>query len=164
MKYLGLTLLTLAFATSQLLIGGARLLYCLPAYGLLALVACCAVWPRWRPGSALPLGSLLTSLLFFGYIVVQSQFAPVEYFARNDLFIVLGGLMVYLLTAVFFVRAEERRFLLYGLLGLAAAHLALGAIQFRDGHQFMPFSWMQRSDKWWRASGFYISPNHFAGL
>ncbi|MDB6172425.1 MAG: O-antigen polymerase [Chthoniobacteraceae bacterium] len=164
MKYLGLTLLVLAFATSQLLIGGARMLFCLPVYGILAIVSVCAVVPRWRPVGKLPFGSLLTSLLFFGYIVVQTRFAPVEYLARNDLFIVLGSLMVYLLTAVFFVRAEERRFVLFGLLGLAAAQLILGAIQFREGNQYMPFAWMQRSDTWWRASGFYISPNHFAGL
>ncbi len=28
----------------------------------------------------------------------------------------------------------------------------------------MPIPWLQRADDWWRASGQFISPNHFAGF
>ncbi|MES2570855.1 MAG: O-antigen ligase family protein [Verrucomicrobiota bacterium] len=114
--------------------------------------------------STLPAGALLTGVVFCGYLLARNWHSPVEYLARNDLFIILGALMVYLLTAVLFVRVEERRILLCGLLGLGVAQVILGAIQFRYSNQYMPFPWMQRADNWWRASGFYISPNHFAGL
>jgi O-antigen ligase len=164
MKFWALSNLVLAFALSELLIGGARLLFSLPAYGLLALAGLCAIVPQWRRAASIPLGAVITTFLFLGYVLLRNRASPFDYLARPDFFLVLGALIVYLLTVVFFVRWEERRTLFYALLALAVGQAVLGAIQFREGNQYMPFWWMQRPDQSWRASGFYISPNHFAGL
>jgi O-antigen ligase len=50
------------------------------------------------------------------------------------------------------------------LLAAALAHVFVGAIQFRSGNNFMPISLLQRFDYGRRASGFYVCPNHLAGL
>ena len=164
MKFFGLSLVLLALAFSQLLIGGTRLLYSIPAYGLIALVGICAIVPKWRRNGHLPMGCLLTSLIFCGYVLARSWVSPVDYLARTDFFIVVGSLMIYLLTALFYARPADRLFVISGLLVLALAHGVVGAVQFKEGNQFYPWPWIQRSDYGWRASGFYICPNHLAGL
>ena len=44
------------------------------------------------------------------------------------------------------------------------AEVVVGAIQFRSGTNFMLIPFLQRFDYGRRASGFYVCPNHFAGL
>src|SRR5205809_665038 len=52
----------------------------------------------------------------------------------------------------------------YAILAAAALLTVLvGAIQFRDGNNFMPIEFLQRVDYGRRASGFYVCPNHLAG-
>jgi O-antigen ligase len=50
------------------------------------------------------------------------------------------------------------------LLIFGLVHVFIGAIQFRNGDNFMPISFLQRFDYERRASGFYVCPNHLAGL
>jgi O-antigen ligase len=50
------------------------------------------------------------------------------------------------------------------LLLIGMAHVLIGAIQFRNGDNFMPIPFLQRFDYERRASGFYACPNHLAGL
>jgi O-antigen ligase len=164
MNFLGLALLFLAFAACQLLIGGARLIYSLPVYGVIGLVGLFALFPRWRRVAVLPVGALVTSLVFFSYVMVRSYVSPVDYLARSDFFMVAGAFLVYLMVILFFFRTRDRMLLLFGLLVLALAHIVVGAIQFKEANQFYPWPWIQRSDYGWRASGFYICPNHLAGL
>ena len=153
-----------SFAVIQLLIGGTRLLFSLPAYGLLGLMAILALLSVGRPRPQPSQICLLSSAIFFGYVLVRAILSPVEYLARPDIYSVLGCLLVYLFVACLFTDAKQRTWFLFFLLALATAHVAVGALQFRDGNNFMPFSFLQRYDYGRRASGFYICPNHLAGL
>jgi O-antigen ligase len=76
---------------------------------------------------------------------------------------VLGGLIVYLFVACTATSAKLRASVLTALLALALVHVFIGAIQFRDGNNFMLISFLQRFDYGRRASGFYVCPNHLAG-
>src|SRR5207245_7641138 len=101
---------------------------------------------------------------FFAYILARAFLSPVPYLARADVYSVLGGLLVYLFVACVLVNTRGRMFILLFLLVAALAHVFIGAIQFRDGNNFMPISFLRRFDYGQRASGFYVCPNHLAGL
>ncbi len=156
-------LLGAGLAAAQVLIGGTRLLFSLPAYGLIALAAVLLLLQLRRARPAPDTLCLVGSLLFFGYIVGRALLSPAPYAARTDLYIVLGSLLVYGITATVFTDAKARMAVLGLLLLLGLAHVLVGAIQFRDGNNFMPISWLQREDYGRRASGFYVCPNHLAG-
>lgn len=157
-------LLALALVTIQILVGGTRLLFSLPAYdlvavgGLLILLALRRVKPD--PNQI----CLTTAAVFFAYILVRAFLSSVTYLARIDAYSVLGGLLVYLLVACFFTDSRQRMILVFLLLIFGLVHVFIGAIQFRNGDNFMPISFLQRFDYERRASGFYVCPNHLAGL
>ena len=157
-------LIGLALALAQVLIGGTRLLFSLPAYGLAALAAVLVVFLIRRAKPPPDFACLLGSAVFFGYIIARVLFSPTEYVARTDLYIVLGSMLVYGITATVLTDAKPRMILLGSLLVLSLVHVLIGAVQFRDGNNFMPISWLQREDYGRRASGFYVCPNHLAGM
>jgi O-antigen ligase len=160
---LAFALLGAALALIQILIGGTRLIFSLPAYAILALVGLLTIiifrQPKPRPAQL----CLLGSALFFGYVLLRAFFSPVAYTARPDTYAVLGGLIVYLFVACFGTSAKLRASVLIGLLALALVHVFIGAIQSRDGNNFMLIPFLQRFDYGRRASGFYVCPNHLAG-
>ena len=152
-----------ALALIQILIGGTREIYSLPAYAILAIVALLTLvmfrQPKPRPAQL----CLISSAIFFGYILVRAFFSPVVYTARPDFYVVVSGLVVYWFVALFCTSAKLRASVLIGLLILGVAHVLIGAIQFRDGNNFMLIPFLQRFDYGRRASGFYVCPNHLAG-
>lgn len=164
MTGLAVVLLGLGLATAQILIGGTRLLFSLPAYGLIGLGALLAVFLLRRATSEPDSLCLLGSALFFGYVIGRALLSPVPYVAQTDLYIVLGSLVVYGLTATVITEAKHRMLLLGFLLLLGLVHVLVGSIQFRDGNNFMPIQFLQREDYGRRASGLYVCPNHLAGL
>jgi len=141
-----------------------RLLFSLPAYGLLAIVACFSLFYLRRAKPAPDQFCLWSTVAFLGYIVVRALFSPVPYLARADIYSVLGGLIAYLVVTVVLVRTPVRLLIITFLLVVAIAHVVIGAIQFRDADNFMLIPFLQRFDYGERASGFYICPNHLAGL
>jgi O-antigen ligase len=157
-------LLAAAFLMIQILVGGTRLLFSLPAYGLLAvggLLVCLGLrCARSEPDRI----CLASAALFFGYIIVRGFMSPVVYLARVDVYSVLGGLLVYLFVADFLTESKRRTVLVSFLLLIGMVHVLIGAIQFRSGDNFMPIPFLQRFDYGRRASGFYVCPNHLAGL
>lgn len=158
-----LALLIGALATIQILIGGTRLIYSLPGYAILAVVALSSIFSFRRPKPRPSQICLISSAIFFGYILVRAVFSPVGYITRSDVYSVLGGLIVYWFIALICTSAKPRAWVVISLLVLALVHVLVGAIQFRDGNNFMPISFLQRFDYGRRASGFYICPNHLAG-
>ncbi len=157
-------LLFLAIATIQVLIGGTRMVFSLPAYSLLGGAALLAFF-SWRQRKPLPSQvCLAVTLVFLAYILARAFLSPEQYITRSDVYSVLGGLTVYLLTACVFTESRSRMWLLALLLTLALVHVLVGAIQFHEENNFMPISWLQRYDYEWRASGLYVCPNHLAGL
>ena len=121
-------LIGLALGGAQVLIGGTRLLFSLPAYALLGLSAVATLLIVRRPRPAADRFCLPAAALFFGYILARAVVSPVEYVARPDIYSVLGGLLVYLLTACFVTAAKPRLTLLLALLALAMVHVLIGAL------------------------------------
>lgn len=164
-KYIGLFLLLAAFAVIQTFIGGAKLLYSLPAYAILGALAPFVLVGKVRYPRGLSLACVLGTLAWMGYTLARNRLSPVEYLARPDFFMVLGCLLVYLLVAFYFTEARQRLILLCGLLVFAFVQAVIGAVQFKQSDAWMVLPWVFRLDyDSWRASGFYICPNHFAGL
>ena len=157
-------ILAASFATIQVLIGGTRLLFSLPAYGLLAVTAVVSVISIWRAKPQPHQICLISAAAFFGYVLLRAILSPVDYLSRPDIYLVLGCLLVYLFTACVFTDARQRVWFLLFLLVLATVHVGIGAIQFRDGSNFMLIPFLQRFDYGRRASGLYVCPNHLAGL
>jgi len=157
-------LLVVAFLSIQVLIGGTRLLFAFPSYALLAAIALLSLCSLRRPKPLPDQLCLWSAVLFFGYIELRAGTSPAPYLARFDLYSVLGGLIIYFFTACVFTSARARMTILACLLAASLAHVLVGVIQFSSGNNFMPISFLQRFDYGRRASGFYICPNHLAGL
>lgn len=164
-RYAGLALFLLAFALIEVLIGGTRLLFSLPSYGLLALVSiltCCSLgrqtelFPDWP--------CLVSTMVFFGYVLVRATTSPVEYLARADLFMVLAALMVYIFFATYFIKSRERFWLIGVLLVFGLANTALGILQYVRGAELRLLPFLEPASYSLRATGFYICPNHLAGF
>jgi O-antigen ligase len=156
-------ILALALVGMQALIGGTRLVFSLPIYGLLALIGLLSLFSS----RAKPAASRLcvwSTIIFLGYILVRAWFSPVPSIARPDIFSVLGGLVVYFFTACVLTSARRRMSLLVFLVVVALVQVVIGAIQFSGGNNYMLIPFLQRFDYGRRASGFYVCPNHFAGL
>ena len=165
MNFVYLLFLVIAFATAQILIGGTRLLFSLPSYGLIAATAVLSVVSIRRRTHSPSLLCLLTATALAAYVLVRASFSPVDYLANHDFYMVFAAFIVYLFTALYITDPRHR--LLFGaaLLVFAMVHIYPSMIQFREGDSYMPISWLQRTTLYGeRASGFYICPNHFAGL
>ncbi|MEA3188886.1 MAG: hypothetical protein QOD99_2716, partial [Chthoniobacter sp.] len=116
MNVLVVGLLLFAIAIAQLLIGGTRLLYSIPACSVLALAGLtAALWPRKIEFNA-RLSCLLSALAFGFYLLGRDWLSPVDYLARPDFIILAGSLIVYLTVALFLPRARWRLFVFWGLL------------------------------------------------
>jgi O-antigen ligase len=157
-------LLVLALATIQIFVGGTRLLFSLPAYSLIAVGGVLLQFALRRVKPDPDQVCLTVTVVFFAYILVRAFLSPVAYLARIDSYSVLGGLLVYFLVACFLTDSKQRIILLFLLLIFGVVHVLVGAIQFRNDDNFMPISFLQRFDYERRASGFYVCPNHLAGL
>ena len=157
-------LLAAAFVLIQVLIGGTRLLFSFPAYALLAAMGLLTLFFIRRPKPPPKRICVISSVLFFGYIVARAAFSPVPYLARADIYSVLGGLLVYFFVACVFTNAKHRMWFLCFLFFVALVHVGIGVVQFRNGDDFMLIPFLQRFEYGRRASGFYVCPNHLAGL
>ncbi len=137
----------------------------LPCYGALALAALLSAGSL--PGAVLSCHTrrcLLAAAVFFGYVIARALFSPAEYLARIDLYMVLGGLMIYVLFTLHLTSPRLRMTFVIVLLLLAVANCAIGANQYLKQKNFMPFDFLPRVDYGNRASGFYGCPNHLAGF
>ena len=157
-------LVCLALAVIELLIGGTRLLFSLPAYGILALAALASLADLRR--AKLPPGGwcLLSSALFFGYLLVRALVSPVVYLAWPDEFAIGGALIIYLLTACYLTDPRRRLWILTSLLVIAGVNLGVGVRQFSEGGNYMLFGFLRSAQYTGRASGLYICPDHLAGF
>jgi len=165
MSWLTLILLALAFGAIQALIGGPKLVYGLPTYVLFGLAGVSTAFAAWKGRLFRPNRLCLWSTLALaGYVCIRSLFSPVNYLARTDRFMVLGAITVYLITVVYLTSSGKRRALLWILFAYALVHVFVGFLQFTKGDNYMLLPWIMRPDYGRRASGFYICPNHIAGL
>lgn len=149
----------------QALIGGAKLVYGLPAYVLLGLAGVAAVGlsPKRSTGRVSSV-CVATAAILVGYVVWRSMTSPIEYLARSDFYMVLAGVVGYGLGSIHLAGSKSRMLVVWIILGLAMVHIAVGVVQFQEGKNYMLLPWIFRPDYGARASGFYICPNHLAGL
>lgn len=163
-EVLATVLVAIALLTTQVLVGGTRQVFSLPAYALLGVGALLLFLALNRSKPEPDRFCLLSAGLFFGFILLRCFTSPVTYLARIDMYSVLGGLLVYFFATCFITESKPRAMLLLVLLIFGMAHVLIGIVQFRNGDNFMPISFLQRFDYGRRASGFYVCPNHLAGL
>ena len=165
MQYLLSFLLVAAIVGMQMFRGGWLFASSLPAYGVLVVAGLLSWFPISRvflPAKArLP---LIATGVFLAYMVLRTVFSPVEFIARPDLFMLLGGGIVYFVTAFYAVSPRLRAWLVAVLLLLGCANALVGAIQYFKGENFMIFSELPRADYGKRASGFFGNPNQLAGF
>jgi O-antigen ligase len=161
---LSFVLLVVAFVAIQVMIGGTRMIFGLPSYTIIGIVGVLAIFSLRRIRPAPGGWCLGIASAFFTYILIRAWFSPMPYIARSDFYSVLAGLIVYYYTACILTTSRQRMLFISILLTLAVAHVLIGVVQFRDGRNFMPISWLKRYDYGTRASGFYVCPNHLAGL
>jgi len=161
-NYLYLGLLLLSLVVIEVLIGGTRLLFSLPSYGIISLAAVSTLFSFRRPQFPAGIFCLGGTAVFIGYILVRSLVSPVEYLARPDLFSALGTLAVYLLVALYLIAPKHRLRLLLGLLVIGLVQVGIGALQYLRREHFQILSFIQPADYGARASGFYICPDHLA--
>jgi O-antigen ligase len=162
-RYLTYLSLALALVCIQILIGGVKLVFSLPACVLLALGALIA-FSGSRKVIAPPKACAFSALALAGWVTGRALFSPVEYLARSDFFLILAVVLIYFLTVMYFTAARARIVVVGLLLLVALVHVCIGGVQFKQGDNFMLLPGIMRSDYTWRASGFYVCPNHLAGL
>lgn len=163
MNALLLALLAVALLLIQALIGGTRMVYSLPTYGLIGFLAIATILLIRRKGVAPSAWSMGTFLLLMGYLAIRAHLSPVEYLARPELYLIVAAVAVYLLVALHLTDPRLRLWLVIILSVAALGHVWVGAIQFTQGNNWMALGFL-RHDYGWRASGQYICPNHLAGL
>jgi O-antigen ligase len=160
-----IVLLAIAFAAIHALIGGAKLVYGLPCYALLAVVGLAAAFVAPRNGSAGPrLLCIGATVLMAAYLCIRASVSPVEYQGRYDFFMVLGAVVAYAIAAIHLTASRQRYAVLVILMVIGLIHAIAGAMQFQRGDDYMLLPWVFRPTYNWRASGFYICPNHLAGF
>lgn len=164
MNYLYIALLVSALVVVELLIGGTRLLFSLPSYGILALVSFLSLYSFRRPQVSANLTCLVGTGVFVVYVIARILFSPVEYLARTDLFMILGGLMFYLFVALYLTVPKYRFIFVMTLLVIALVHVTIGGVQYLRGERFPIFDFIEKVDYGLRATGLYICPNHLAGF
>ena len=154
-----------ALAILEIFIGGARLLYAVPAVLCLSIAALFSALPSIKTSQRANVAAVTTALVFAIAIGLRNRFSEVEYIGRLQFFILTGCLLIYLIFTLVLTRTAQRQALLLFLGILALLQLIPAVIQFSQGNQWMPLFWAQRLDSGsWRASGFFICPNHFAGF
>jgi O-antigen ligase/Flp pilus assembly protein TadD len=163
-NYLYIALLVVGLVLIELLIGGTRLVFSLPTYGILALVSFLSLYSFRRSQVPANLKCLIAAGAFAGYIILRILFSPVDYIARADLFMLLGSVMIYLFVALYLTVPKYRFIFVMTLLVIALVHVTIGGIQYLRGERFPIFDFIEKADYGLRATGLYICPNHLAGF
>jgi O-antigen ligase len=147
----------------QLRIGGARPVFAIPGYTLIAICGLLGV-AGFKQQKVSPYHwCVISASVFFGYLLVRTFSSPLEYLARTNLYLILAALVVYFLTATILTGIRHRLLMIGGFLILEIGDLIVGAVQFAHGDNYLPFGYA-RADYGSRASGFYVCPNHLAGF
>lgn len=173
MQFLFVAFILVAFLIAQAFIGGAKVVFTIPAYLSIAAAGLLSLVLAFRTGKlALRQVPALSAVALAGYVVWRALTSPIPALALPDLLMVMGSLCVYLLVALYVQSPKARLWLLGGCFVLAFGHVVTGILQFRYEDDFMalshlpdnfPFPQIFRTASGWRASGFYVCPNHTAG-
>ena len=167
MKSLHAILILTAIAVMQLFFGGGdgtRPIYTLPAYVILGISGLLTLFTFWKAPARMDRACLISTLLLALYLFARIAFSPSAWLAGFDFYAVLAALLMYFVTALLVTSRGVQCALVCGLIILGLVHVGVGIYQFaRDAH-FNPLLPAGRGDVGFRASGFFISPNHLAGF
>ena len=161
MNVVYLALLGLAWVVIECFIGGTRLLYSLPAYGLISIAAVLTLASIRRKKISPDPFCVVSTLILGGWVLYRAWHSPVVYLAWPDLFMMIGCLMTYLMTALYLNGTRSQTAMIAVLWCIAAVEVWVGVVQFTKDKGFMLFGLIRPPGD--RASGMYISPNNFAG-
>ena len=161
--FLAALLLAAGLVLMQVFIGGRVQLFSFPGYCFIGAAGVVALAFSSRSKARADSLCLYGTAIFLGYILTRALATP-GYFARPDLFSALGALVVYGLTVTVVTSSTIRSAVVAGLLAFSLVHVLIGLIQFSRGDNYMLIPFLQRVDYGQRASGFYVCPNHLAGL
>jgi O-antigen ligase len=167
MYFLHAILILAAVTVMQLFFGGGdgmRFAYTLPSYLLLGFSGLLTVFSFWKAPARMDRGCLPTTVLLAFYLFARIAFSPSAWLAGFDFFAVLAALLIYFVTALFVSGNGARRGMVYGLLALGLAQVAVGIYQFARDSSFHPLLPNGRPHPSFRAAGFFISGNHLAGF
>lgn len=162
--------LVLAFFFAALLVGGllgteTRLLFFWPGALLLGLGGLLAA-AKWKLRVSFPpADACLASVLVFAvYVAARAMGSPVGDWAREDLVMLCGALVAYLLAATAASHPGSRMGVAYVLLVLMAANLAVGLVHFSGRWEFHLMPGFARDFGAGRIGGLFNNPNHLAAL
>jgi O-antigen ligase len=109
-------------------------------------------------------GILLSTSLFFGYLLLRGFFSPLAFLATSNALLIVAALVTYTLSAIIFTSVRSRLLLFGGFLCLEAGHMWIGLTQFVSGNKWLAFGYLRPASYGPRASGFYSCPDHLAGF
>ena len=167
MKLLHATLILAAIAVMQLLFGGgdgSRAIYTLPGYVVLGVSGVLTLFSVWKAPARMDRACRISAVLLALYLFARIAFSPSAWLAGFDFYALLAAVLIYLVTALAVTSNLARSGTVCGLIVLGVIQVAVGAYQFAKDAHFNPLLPGGRGDAGFRASGFFISPNHLAGF
>lgn len=165
MQTAALVVFILALLVTGVLGTETRLLFFWPGAALLGIAGLLATL-QWRlrvlfqPSDV----CLATVLLFTGYILSRALMSPVTAYAREDVVILLGCLVTYVLTVTTASHPRWRIMLIVCLLGLVVGNLAVGFVHLSGNWSFHIIPTFLRGPEPGRIGGFFVNPNHLAAF
>lgn len=142
-----------------------RLLFFWPGAALLGVAGLVATL-RWRLRVIFPPSDLCLAgiSLFAGYIAARALMSPVAAYAREDLFILAGAWVAYMLTVTAASHPRWRVGLFSLLLVLVVGNLAMGFVHLSGRWDFHVVPHFIRAATAGRIGGFYANPNHLGAF
>ncbi len=159
----------MGFLLTGLLATETRLLFFWPSAALIgAAGVLAAVRWRWRVRNAPVEWCLASVLVFGGYFLSRQITSPVVSWAREDLFMMIGCGVGYLLTATVLSHPRWRMAMVMILAVLLLANLAVGFVHFHCGlwgfHLVPHYMRALGEGAQHRIGGLFINPNHLAAF
>ena len=167
MKSLHAILIFAGIAAMQFFFGGGdgtRLIYTLPTYVLLGLSGTLTLLSFRKAPARMDRACLLSAILVALYLAARIATSPHPWLAGFDFYPLLAAVLMYFVTALVVTGDGTRCAIVCGFIVLGLGHVGVGIYQFAKDAHFHPLLSGSRGDAGFRASGFFISPNHLAGF
>jgi O-antigen ligase len=165
MQTAALVVFILALLITGVLGTETRLLFFWPGAALLGIAGLLATL-KWRLRVMFPPSDvcLATVLLFSAYILGRAIMSPVAAYAREDVVILLGCLVTYVLTVTAASHPRWRITLIVCLLVLVVGNLAVGSVHLSGNWSFHILPTFLRGTEAGRIGGFFVNPNHLGAF
>jgi O-antigen ligase len=165
MQTAALVVFILALLVTGVLGTETRLLFFWPGAALLGTAGLLATM-KWRLRVLFPPSDvcLASVLLFAAYILGRAILSPVAAYAREDVMILLGCLVTYVLTVTAASHPRWRITLIVCLLVLVLGNLAVGSVHLSGNWGFHILPTFLRGTEPGRIGGFFVNPNHLGAF